>query len=60
MVLVVVAAFLAWRAALGFDLRDSSYVTAIALRMSRGETPFVDELNPHIFGSLPVVPSLWL
>ncbi|KRE37627.1 hypothetical protein ASG73_08185 [Janibacter sp. Soil728] len=59
-VFLVVGSFLTWRSTLGFDLRDSAYVTAIAQRMARGETPFVDELNPHSFGSLPAVPSLWL
>lgn len=52
--------FLAWRATLGFDLRDGSYVVALGQRLARGEVPFVDELSPIIFGSVLLAPVIVL
>jgi len=52
--------FLGWRATLGFDFRDGSYVTALAMRVARGELPFRDESSLHVLGSLPAVPFVWL
>lgn len=56
----VLGLFLSWRATLGFDFRDGSYVTALAMRVARGELPFRDESSLHVLGSLPAVPFVWL
>ncbi len=59
-IFVLGVAFLAWRATLGFDLRDGSYLVALAQRSARGEIVFRDELAPHILGSLGAAPILWV
>lgn len=55
----LLVAFALWRATQGADLSDDGHVTALALRLSRGDEPFVDEMNIQALGSLPAVPFTW-
>lgn len=58
LVLMGTLAFLLLHARWGLDLRDSTYAHALSARLSRGELPIRDEVNPHVLGAWPVAGPL--
>ena len=49
-----------WRITLGASLGDDGHVIGLALRLSQGGVPFVDEMNVQVLGSLWAAPFAWL
>jgi hypothetical protein len=57
---ILLAIFACWWSTLGADLSDDAHNISLAWRMSLGDAPFVDEMNPQATGSLLAVPFTWL
>lgn len=57
---VALACFALWRVRQGVDHGDGAHVVAQAVRMARGATPFVDEMNAQALGALLAVPFTWV
>jgi hypothetical protein len=58
--LLVVAVVLGVRARLGLDLGDGTHAVELAMRLSRGDQPFRDEMNLQVLGAWPAVPFVWV
>lgn len=52
--------FASWWSTLGADLSDDGHNIALAWRLSLGDAPFADEMNPRAMGVLLAVPFTWL
>jgi hypothetical protein len=57
---ILLAIFACWWSTVGADLSDDAHNIALAWRMSLGDAPFIDEMNPQATGSLLAVPFTWL